>query len=70
MIVLYEDIENIDDHPKEDLAKSGYKPDKIYNSLINLVSRGLILSNLTLQYMFKSYDFSNGACAEDFPGKM
>jgi hypothetical protein len=48
MIVLYEDIENIDDHPKEGLAKSGYKPDKMYNCLIDLVSRGLILPNLTL----------------------
>jgi hypothetical protein len=46
MIVLYEDI--IDDHPKEDLAKSGYKPNKMYNSLIEGVSRGLILPNLTL----------------------
>jgi hypothetical protein len=48
MIVLYEDIENVDDNPKEGLAKSGYKPDKMNNSLIDLVSRGLILPNLSL----------------------
>jgi hypothetical protein len=48
MIVLCEDIENIDNRPKEDLAKSGYKPHKMYNSLIDLVSRRLILQNLTL----------------------
>jgi hypothetical protein len=45
---LSEFIYKIDDHPKEDLAKSGHKPDKMYNSLIDLVSRGLILPNLTL----------------------
>jgi hypothetical protein len=36
MTVLYEDIEKIDDYRKEDLAKCGYKPDKMYNSLIDL----------------------------------
>ncbi len=36
-IVDHEDGEKIDEHPQEDLAKSGYKPDMKYKCLITLL---------------------------------